>query len=1013
MSRAPSAPAGPSRGTASAGPGWTSWTCSRPRASPAPARRGRFRRGAEGGRQRRERAERPERAAGGQLPAQPGSSTGSQGAAPPPPPPPPPPGADSVTSVCSSAGSGPCDDRSSEGPPPPSSPREVPGVLAALNGKPGGKSTRSKAKSFLKRMESLRLKSSPSKKKKVMSKLMIGEPVLQEGADQEKLRRLNCVEISSLNGPGGGPRSRSVSYSGQTSGSSSSSSSQSEAGSSAVSTPSPVTRARSRSTVGGNNNNKRGGMYLEGFDPFSLLHLQPSLEEEEPGQAPGRRGRRGGPAEPPQPEGSGDEGGGGGREEEEEEEEEVIFFIPEGHKPGTSPKRSERQPAPPAAAGQQRRQLQGLHPPKLGRLLDSRLSFYDNVPSPLLLLDREEEEGEGRRRGQGRARCPKLDDILQHVRGLQRFVSEWSEQTCEEGAETRTRRWTRVSPCPLAAPEPPGGGGERQRPGQHRQPRRRAGRGAGRAREAGLRRGGLADPVQQASEATLAQLPELPPAQPLLRAAPDQLPVRPADEPPAEVLAPQAHRPAGEVHPHQQARLQLGCAQVHEEDQGARLQRPERFRGPPPGERPAQRAAPAPEHPAGHAVPTQPVPGPGGAVPEVGVKSRIQALRQMNEACADGVGVGYEGQSAYDVADMLKQYFRDLPEPLLTSKLSETFLQIYQYVPKDLRLQAIKAATLLLPDDHREALQTLLFFLSDVTANVAENQMTSTNLAVCLAPSLFHLNTLKRENSSPRVMHRKHSLGKPDQKDLNENLAATQGLAHMIAECKKLFQIPEEMSRCRNSYMEQGLHPPRLEELGEAGPDQAPGFRAFLKEGLDSLLKEARDKFKGYDSYSTPEQTELACKKVHDGYPLRVWKATAEVPAAPEEVLTRLLREQHRWDEDLLESKVVENLGGQTEVYQYVQNSMAPHPTRDHVVLRMWATDLPKGACAIIAKSVDHDGAAQMGVRVNVLTSATSSSPAGPASRGSPTSAGRTAGGAVQSGTTRCLGTRVRPRWGE
>lgn len=51
----------------------------------------------------------------------------------------------------------------------------------------------------------------------------------------------------------------------------------------------------------------------------------------------------------------------------------------------------------------------------------------------------------------------------------------------------------------------------------------------------------------------------------------------------------------------------------------------------------------------------------------------------MNEATgADGGGVNYEGQSAYDVADMLKQYFRDLPEPLLTSKLSETFLQIYQ-----------------------------------------------------------------------------------------------------------------------------------------------------------------------------------------------------------------------------------------------------------------------------------------------------------------------------------------------
>lgn len=61
-----------------------------------------------------------------------------------------------------------------------------------------------------------------------------------------------------------------------------------------------------------------------------------------------------------------------------------------------------------------------------------------------------------------------------------------------------------------------------------------------------------------------------------------------------------------------------------------------------------------------------------------GVKSRIQALRQMNEASGLDGAVSYEGQSAYDVADMLKQYFRDLPEPLLSSKLSETFLQIYQ-----------------------------------------------------------------------------------------------------------------------------------------------------------------------------------------------------------------------------------------------------------------------------------------------------------------------------------------------
>uniref|UniRef100_A0A4W5KE53 START domain-containing protein n=1 Tax=Hucho hucho TaxID=62062 RepID=A0A4W5KE53_9TELE len=70
-----------------------------------------------------------------------------------------------------------------------------------------------------------------------------------------------------------------------------------------------------------------------------------------------------------------------------------------------------------------------------------------------------------------------------------------------------------------------------------------------------------------------------------------------------------------------------------------------------------------------------------------------------------------------------------------------------------------------------------------------------------------------------------------------------------------------------------------------------------------------------------------------------------------------------------MESRVVETLGDRTEVYQYTRNTMAPHPTRDHLVLRTWVTDLPKGACALVCTSVDHDGAALLGVRANVLTS--------------------------------------------
>ncbi|RMC22109.1 hypothetical protein DUI87_02982 [Hirundo rustica rustica] len=236
-----------------------------------------------------------------------------------------------------------------------------------------------------------------------------------------------------------------------------------------------------------------------------------------------------------------------------------------------------------------------------------------------------------------------------------------------------------------------------------------------------------------------------------------------------------------------------------------------------------------------------------------GVKSRIQALRHMNETSPDNVN--YLGQSAYDVADLLKQYFRDLPEPIFTNRLTPSCRSTSEQ-----RLQAVQAAIILMPDENREVLQTLLYFLSDIVS-AEENQMTAGNLAVCLAPSIFHLNVSKKENTSPRAIHKRGTMGKLDQKDLNENMAATQGLSHMITDCKKLFQVG-------------------------------------------------------------------------DGHPLRLWKVSTDVEAPPAMMRHRVLRERHLWDEDLLQSRVVEALDKDMEVYHYVTDSMAPHPHRDYMVLR-------------------------------------------------------------------------------
>uniref|UniRef100_A0A2S2QKM2 StAR-related lipid transfer protein 13 n=1 Tax=Sipha flava TaxID=143950 RepID=A0A2S2QKM2_9HEMI len=352
-----------------------------------------------------------------------------------------------------------------------------------------------------------------------------------------------------------------------------------------------------------------------------------------------------------------------------------------------------------------------------------------------------------------------------------------------------------------------------------------------------------------------------------------------------------------------------------------------------------------------------------------GVKSRIQRLKQLAEEDPDNLK--FENHQAYDVADMVKQYFRELPEALLTNKLSESFIAIFQHVPVYLQKEAVHCTVLLLPDEHREALFTLLDFLSRVSSRSHVNQMSASNLAVCLAPSLFHLGngssqggagstppspvTSQRSSSvSPRRNHQSSTIGLPDSKQLGQNKAAHDCLLYLVNQYHQLFVMSEDiMSQCHFSYMDESI-PISLEELGgEMGHD----WRGYLNVCTSALLKEVKDKNRGWISMGSFENVDISYKKVGDGHPLRLWRVCTEVEAPPTEVLTRVLWERHVWDAELVSAKVVMKMDAQAELYQYTNAAMEPHLTKDYCVVRSWRTDLAKGGCAIVETSVEHPDA--------------------------------------------------------
>lgn len=168
-----------------------------------------------------------------------------------------------------------------------------------------------------------------------------------------------------------------------------------------------------------------------------------------------------------------------------------------------------------------------------------------------------------------------------------------------------------------------------------------------------------------------------------------------------------------------------------------------------------------------------------------------------------------------------------------------------------MRLDAVQCAVLLLPDENREMLYALLDFLTLVAANASNNQMTVNNLAVCLAPSLFH-NAISAGGgsgggsgggvgslaASPR--RKGKGTGLPDAKELFEAKAAHECLAFMIDNYRQIYSASSErLNKCNFGYMEESK-PLSLETLGEGM--QFHNWRGYLYESTSATIKEGREK---------------------------------------------------------------------------------------------------------------------------------------------------------------------------
>ena len=125
----------------------------------------------------------------------------------------------------------------------------------------------------------------------------------------------------------------------------------------------------------------------------------------------------------------------------------------------------------------------------------------------------------------------------------------------------------------------------------------------------------------------------------------------------------------------------------------------------------------------------------GSAARQKRLKEEIEAAETFDKSSVDGLDISL---SALDCACLLKQWLRELPEPLIPVRLHDTFLKCCHLSNSEDKVNALLLSTLLLPPLHSASLACLMRFLSKVAINAANNKMNSRNLALVFTPGLFH-----------------------------------------------------------------------------------------------------------------------------------------------------------------------------------------------------------------------------------------------------------------------------------
>ncbi|KAF7230917.1 inactive Rho GTPase-activating protein 11B [Nothobranchius furzeri] len=194
----------------------------------------------------------------------------------------------------------------------------------------------------------------------------------------------------------------------------------------------------------------------------------------------------------------------------------------------------------------------------------------------------------------------------------------------------------------------------------------------------------------------------------------------------------------------------------------------------------------------------------------------------------------------YDIATLVKQFCRELPEPLIPSELHAALLKAQELSNQRDRTSAFQLLSCLLPARNSSCLQYLFNFLCKVSKRCTDNLMTSSNLATVFAPCLLPPPN-KAEMSEERIelrvlvlqnfIENPHSFGLIS-KDVMDSIEFLMNFP-FPKDTKKANQKRHSLKAIRFVKTGPWIHKPKVKRgVSEPSFETPPGARQKLRRSL-------------------------------------------------------------------------------------------------------------------------------------------------------------------------------------